>query len=124
MSSQGDCPFCSNVPPVLANEQAYALFDKNPLSPGHLLLITRRHVPDFFDTSLEERHALLALLQQAKTLLDEKFSPQGYNFGVNVGETAGQTIMHVHVHLMPRYTGDTPAPRGGVRGAIPGKRSY
>jgi len=114
VTSRADRPFCSDVTAVLANEHAYALNDKYPLSPGHLLLITRRHMASFFDTSSAERCALLALLVQAKTLLDEKFAPRGYNIGVNVGETAGQTIMHVHVHLMPRYAGDTPDPRGGV----------
>jgi diadenosine tetraphosphate (Ap4A) HIT family hydrolase len=89
-----------------------------------MLIATRRHVSDFFQTSWAERCALLTLLEQAKSLLDEKFAPQGYNFGVNVGETAGQTVMHVHVHLIPRYAGDTPVPRGGVRGVIPGKQSY
>lgn len=67
---------------------------------------------------------MLALIDSAKALIDEKFSPNGYNIGVNVGETAGQTVMHAHVHLIPRYTGDTPNPRGGVRGAIPAKQSY
>jgi diadenosine tetraphosphate (Ap4A) HIT family hydrolase len=106
---------------VLRNEHAYARYDKYPVNPGHLLVIARRHLPDFFQTSLAERHAMLALMDQAKALLDEKFSPQGYNIGVNVGETAGQTIMHVHVHLIPRYRGDTPDPRGGIRGVIPAR---
>jgi diadenosine tetraphosphate (Ap4A) HIT family hydrolase len=123
MNRVQDCPFCTEQ--ILpGNEHAIALFDKYPVSRGHMLIATRRHVSDFFQTSWAERCALLTLLEQAKSLLDEKFAPQGYNFGVNVGETAGQTVMHVHVHLIPRYAGDTPVPRGGVRGVIPGKQSY
>jgi diadenosine tetraphosphate (Ap4A) HIT family hydrolase len=112
------------VTAVLANNHAYALFDKYPVSRGHLLVIPYRHVPDFFQTSWDERHAVLTLLDMAKAFLDEKFSPNGYNIGVNAGEAAGQTVMHVHVHLIPRYAGDTPDPRGGVRGVIPAKQSY
>jgi diadenosine tetraphosphate (Ap4A) HIT family hydrolase len=118
------CPFCDDQDSVTANAQAYARFDKYPVAPGHLLLITRRHVPEFFAASREERLAMLELLEEAKKYLDQRFAPHGYNFGVNVGEAAGQTIMHVHLHLIPRYRGDTPNPRGGVRGVIPEKQSY
>jgi len=89
--------------------------------PGHLLLIPFRHVADFFDAELA---ALLALVRDAKTLLDERFHPDGYNIGVNVGEAAGQTVMHLHVHVIPRYAGDVADPRGGVRGAVPERRVY
>ena len=124
MNPDRDCPFCSDEDAVIGNAQAYARFDKYPVTPGHLLLITRRHVPDFFQISADERRAMFALLDQAKGLLDERFAPQGYNIGVNVGEVAGQTIPHVHLHLIPRYRGDAPNPRGGVRGVIPAKQSY
>jgi diadenosine tetraphosphate (Ap4A) HIT family hydrolase len=124
VSSGGNCPFCSDVTAVLANDHAYALFDEYPVSPGHLLVVPYRHVPDFFLTTWAERQAMLALIDRAKAFLDGKFSPNGYNIGVNIGETAGQTVMHAHVHLIPRYTGDTPNPRGGVRGVIPAKQSY
>lgn len=86
--------------------------------------MTRRHVADFFETTDDERQALLTLLQQAKDLLQREHEPDGFNVGVNVGEAAGQTIPHVHIHLIPRYRGDTPHPRGGVRGVIPDKQSY
>jgi len=89
--------------------------------PGHLLVIPYRHVADFFDAELA---ALLALLRDAKTLLDGRFHPDGYNIGVNVGEAAGQTVMHLHVHVIPRYAGDVADPRGGVRGAVPERRVY
>jgi len=92
--------------------------------PGHLLIIPYRHIPGLFDATDEEQAALLALVRGAKHLLDGRFHPDGYNVGVNVGAAAGQTVMHLHVHVIPRYTGDVEDPRGGVRGAIPEKRQY
>ncbi|MDV4342837.1 HIT family protein [Methanoculleus sp. YWC-01] len=120
------CPFCNPQKDeiVLANDLCYARYDKYPVSPGHLLLIPFRHIPALFDATDEEQIALLALVREAKALLDERFRPDGYNVGVNVGKTAGQTVMHLHVHVIPRYAGDMPDPRGGVRGVIPEKRKY
>jgi diadenosine tetraphosphate (Ap4A) HIT family hydrolase len=120
------CPFCNPAEEeiVLANDLCYARYDKYPVSPGHLLLIPFRHVPTLFDATDAEQIALLALIREAKTLLDEQSHPDGYNVGVNVGKAAGQTVMHLHVHLIPRYAGDVADPRGGVRGAIPEKRKY
>ena len=114
------CPFCNPSPEdiVLANNLCYARYDKYPASPGHLLLLPFRHVAGFFDATDEEQIALLALVREAKTLLDERLHPDGYNIGVNVGEAAGQTVMH----LILRYAGDAEDPRGGVRGAVPEKR--
>jgi diadenosine tetraphosphate (Ap4A) HIT family hydrolase len=109
---------------VLGNDVAYARYDKYPVTPGHLLLITRRHVSGFFEASAMERSALFDLLVAGKALLDEQFQPDGYNIGVNAGATAGQTIMHLHVHLIPRYRGDVADPRGGVRGVIPTRQHY
>ncbi|WP_292492664.1 HIT family protein [Methanoculleus sp. 10] len=120
------CPFCN--PPVeevvLQNGLCYARYDKFPASPGHLLIIPFRHVAGLFDATDEEQAALLALVRGAKHLLDGRFHPDGYNVGVNVGAAAGQTVMHLHVHVIPRYAGDVEDPRGGVRGAIPEKRRY
>ena len=90
-------------------------------SPGHPLLIPFRHVAGLFDAT---DTGLTALVREAKTLLDEQFHPDGYNIGVNVGEAAGQTVTHFHIHVIPRYAGDVPDPRGWVRGAIPEKRVY
>lgn len=118
------CPFCTTLEPVLANNLAIARRDLNPVTPGHVLLITRRHVADFFETTADERIALLDLLQQAKDLLAQEQRPDGFNVGVNVGEATGQAVAHVHIHLIPRDRGDTPRPRGGVRGVIPDKQSY
>ncbi|WP_218133164.1 HIT family protein [Methanofollis tationis] len=120
------CPFCTPEPSevVLANDLCYARYDRYPVNPGHLLIIPFRHVADFFDATAEEQEALLALVREAKAHLDREFSPDGYNLGVNVGEAAGQTVMHLHIHLIPRYRGDIENPRGGVRGVIPEKRVY
>lgn len=124
MNSTLDCPFCTDEGAIAQNQHAYARFDTHPVNPGHVLVIPRRHFASFFDASWPERQALFSLVDEAKSLLDQKWSPAGYNIGINVGEAAGQTIMHVHVHLIPRYRGDMPNPRGGVRGVIPDKQSY
>ncbi|OIJ20956.1 diadenosine tetraphosphate hydrolase [Anaerobacillus alkalidiazotrophicus] len=118
------CPFCNPKNIVFENDLAFAIFDIFPVNKGHLLIIPKRHVSDFFDTTLEERAAINQLLEDGKALLAEKYQPDGYNIGINCGETAGQTIFHVHVHLIPRYKGDMENPRGGVRGVIPEKRIY
>ena len=118
------CPFCHVLNPVLANELAFACFDKFPVNDGHLLLVPRRHVASWFEASLEERTALMAPLDEARKLLQARYSPEGYNIGINVGKAAGQTIPHLHVHLIPRYRGDCANPRGGVRGVIPARQSY
>lgn len=119
-----DCPFCNSDGMLFENDLAYARMDKYPVSPGHLLIITRRHVADFFLTTTGEKAALLSLLDQAKLHLDREHAPAAYNVGINVGEVAGQTIPHVHLHLIPRYRGDMENPRGGVRGVIPSRQSY
>lgn len=115
------CKLCTLKPPVLENDLAYAVFDAMPVSPGHMLIIAKRHVQDFFDLKPEEEAAMLDLLHKGKKLLDDKYHPNGYNFGVNCGACAGQSVMHVHMHLIPRFAGDTNSPMGGVRGVIPEK---
>ena len=109
------CPLCDAAEVLLENELAYVRFDNRSLAPGHLLVVPRRHVADFFDLAPAEQAALLELLNKAHALVLEKYAPDGFNIGVNVGEAAGQSRMHVHVHLIPRYTGDLPDPAGGVR---------
>ncbi len=118
------CPFCSPADTLLDHSLAFAVPDRYPASPGHTLIVLRRHVAAFFDTTPEEQQALLALLQAARRPIDARLAPQGYNIGVNVGTTAGQTIPHVHVHLIPRYAGDVADPRGGVRAVIPQRQLY
>jgi diadenosine tetraphosphate (Ap4A) HIT family hydrolase len=119
-----NCPFCRPEDILFENDLAYAKLDKYPVNPGHLLIIPKRHVADFFLTTDQEKAALLSRLDQAKHHLDRKHAPAAYNIGINVGEVAGQTIPHVHLHLIPRYRGDTEHPRGGVRGVIPSRQSY
>ena len=119
-----DCPFCSieNKNIILQNESCIGFFDLSPVSPGHLLIVPRRHAETFFDLNAEERSDMLKLLYRGKHLLDIDKSPDGYNIGWNCGTVAGQTVMHCHCHLIPRFAGDTPNPRGGVRGVIPGRQ--
>lgn len=103
---------------------ALVILDSFPVNPGHTLIIPRRHVASYFDLHADEQHALWQLVNSAKILLENRFHPDGFNVGINIGETAGQSVMHVHIHLIPRYKGDVEQPRGGVRGVIPGKQSY
>ena len=111
------CPFC---PPkereiLETHPLAVAVKDSFPLTRGHSLVLPRRHVASFFDLTVEERLAILGLLDKAKAALDREYAPDGYNIGINDGATAGQTVMHLHVHLIPRYAGDVPDPKGGIR---------
>jgi diadenosine tetraphosphate (Ap4A) HIT family hydrolase len=100
---------------VCENELAYARYDSNSLASGHVIVVPRRHVADFFDMTDAEQAAVLALLNEARRRVHEKYAPDGYNVGANIGEAAGQARMHVHVHLIPRHAGDVPDPRGGIR---------
>jgi len=120
------CPFCELVPAriLVTALHGFVYRDGFPVSPGHTLIIPRRHVGSFFEIEVKEREALLALLEDAKRLLDKEFHPAGYNIGINDGAAAGQTVPHVHIHLIPRYHGDVENPRGGVRWVIPDKANY
>jgi diadenosine tetraphosphate (Ap4A) HIT family hydrolase len=110
-----DCELCTPAQVVAENESAYARLEGNALAPGHVIVVPRRHVADFFDMTAAEQSAVLSLLNEAQRLVAAKHHPDGYNVGVNVGKAAGQNRMHVHVHLIPRYAGDVPDPAGGVR---------
>ena len=121
-----NCPFCS-LPPeriIDSNELALVIRDGFPVSKGHTLIIPKRHVGSWFDTSADERIALFALLDHVKMILDHEFKPDSFNIGINDGAAAGQTVPHLHIHLIPRYKGDQKDPRGGVRWIIPGKAKY
>lgn len=120
------CPFCSLPQSRVIDSSPLGLVirDAFPISPGHTLIIPKRHVGSFFDLEADERAELLALLCQAKDVADKEFSPQGYNIGINDGAAAGQTVPHLHLHLIPRFEGDLPDPRGGVRWVIPEKAKY
>lgn len=121
---QRSCPFCAPADILVENLLAYALLDTSPVSPGHVLIIPVRHVAGFFDITLSELQAIWSLALEAKELISGRFRPGGFNLGVNIDEAGGQTIGHAHLHLIPRYRGDVPEARGGVRAVIPGKQQY
>jgi diadenosine tetraphosphate (Ap4A) HIT family hydrolase len=109
------CQLCILEDVLLENQLAYVRRDNHALSRGHVLVVPRRHVASFFDMTTDEQTAVLALLRDAQALVHSSHSPDGYNIGVNIGKAAGQARMHVHVHLIPRYTGDVADPSGGIR---------
>jgi len=122
-----NCPFCSPEPErelILESATAYALYDKFPVSKGHALIIPKRHVSDYFELTFKEQAACILMANKLREIIIEKYKPDGFNIGINIGTHAGQTVEHVHVHLIPRYKGDVSAPQGGVRGVIPEKQMY
>jgi len=121
-----NCIFCNLEPDRIISESDYTVTirDGYPVSQGHTLIIPKRHVQSFFELQANEKAAVLQALDEAKEVLDKEFSPDGYNIGINDGEAAGQTVMHLHVHLIPRYKGDTEDPRGGIRHIFPEKAKY
>lgn len=121
-----ECPF-DNPPPhqiFYEDELIRCLWDAFPVSAGHALVITRRHVATWFDASGEEHEALVRGIEIARREIEKTRRPDGYNVGFNAGEAAGQTVFHLHVHVIPRLRGDVEDPRGGVRWAVPGKAAY
>ena len=126
MTSKHNCPFCElDKDQIVANSShGLAVRDGFPISPGHTLIVPRRHVASFFDLSSEEQSDLLELINDTKKLLESEFYPQGYNIGINDGPAAGQTVMHLHIHIVPRYEGDVTDPRGGIRWIFPEKANY
>lgn len=119
------CLFCKDPRGVsLNNELAYSARDSYAVSPGHTLVVPRRHVASFFDLTPEELDACMELISEERRLMDQELKPDGYNIGVNIGPAAGQSIFHVHIHVIPRYAGDVENPQGGVRHVIPKKGHY
>lgn len=119
------CPFsfpASEV--ILENNLAFAIFDKYPVSKGHMLIIPKRHVGDYFLLTMEEQASCYLLLNMLKKIIDKKHKPNGYNVGININEGAGQTVGHVSIHLIPRYNGDVRDPVGGVRNVIFKRANY
>ncbi|MBE6069360.1 MAG: HIT family protein [Clostridium lundense] len=112
-----NCLFCNYDKELIIaeNKYAFAIMDKFPVNEGHTLVIPKRHFQSFFEASEEEVKAIYSLLHEVKEMLDIQYQPQGYNIGVNDGYHAGQTVMHLHVHVIPRYRGDVENPRGGIR---------
>ena len=124
---EADCPFCAlfrgdDAPPP--GRQAIAIPDGFPLNPGHHLVIPRRHEADFFALTPAEMAAVMSLVSETRTRIERDHRPDGFNVGVNVGHAGGQTIGHVHVHVIPRFEGDVADPRGGVRWLIPDRAVY
>lgn len=120
-----DCIFCRPGRTILAeNASGIAVYDKHPVSPGHVLIIPRRHAITVWDLTDQEYADCFQLARDVQPLLQERFKPDGFNIGANCGEAAGQSVWHAHIHVIPRYKGDTPSPRGGVRNVIPLKANY
>ena len=123
-----DCPFCyDNIKDrvVAERKSVVAIRDSYPVTDGHLLIVPKRHMTDYFSMDEAEKMDIDALIMILKDHIMEKDQTvSGFNIGTNIGESAGQTIFHAHIHLIPRRSGDTPNPRGGVRGVIPEKMSY
>ena len=111
----GDCELCEPAAVLSEDDHAYARYDSNSLTKGHVIVVPKRHVASYFDMTHEERLSVVSLLDAAKAIIEREVSPDGYNIGINVGKAAGQSRMHVHVHLIPRHQGDVAEPRGGVR---------
>jgi diadenosine tetraphosphate (Ap4A) HIT family hydrolase len=121
-----NCPFCHpDASKVLAsNDHALAFLDGFPVTPGHALIVPKRHMVSFFEATAEEQAALFDLVAKVRQLLLAERNPDGFNVGINDGTAAGQTVMHLHIHLIPRYAGDTEDPRGGVRWIMPKNAPY
>jgi diadenosine tetraphosphate (Ap4A) HIT family hydrolase len=126
-SNNPECPFCNfsdKVELMSETATAVAFLDSFPVSQGHTLIIPKRHTANYFDLTVHEQRAIWLLVNRCEMLIQKRFNPDGFNVGINVGEAAGQSIFHAHVHVIPRYKGDVENPRGGVRGVILNKQSY
>ena len=122
-----NCPFCRpdrGRPVITELATAYAILDKFPVNEGHTLIIPKRHTADYFDLSFKEQMACWLMVNHIKEKLQQQFQPDGFNIGINIGKAAGQTVDHVHIHVIPRFKGDVDNPAGGVRGVIAGKMKY
>jgi hypothetical protein len=125
MNENKPCPFCNlEREKILENELSFAIYDGFPVNEGHALIIPQRHTANYFDLSLQEQKDCIELLNRVKGIVQEKYNPAGFNVGININEAAGQTVPHVHIHLIPRYEGDVDDPIGGVRGVILEKKNY
>lgn len=119
-----DCIFCRKDDLIHEGELTFISQDKYPVSPGHALIVPKRHVPNYFDCTKHEITELWDSVNLAKQMIEKDHQPDSYNIGINVSKVAGQSVPHTHIHLIPRYEGDVTDPRGGVRSVIPEKRTY
>ena len=126
MTDEAPCKFCNPSAErlLIKGELGFAAWDRFPVNEGHFLVIPYRHFSGYFDISEEERNELWTLVAQGQKVVEEKFNPDGYNVGINVGFWAGQSIPHLHIHVIPRFKGDVEVPKGGVRGVVPSKKTY
>lgn len=125
--SNENCPFCnpdSDRELIVETATMFAMYDKFPVNEGHALIIPKRHIANYFELSVKEQYGYLLVLNKVKEIITKRYQPDGFNIGINIGEYAGQTINHVHIHLIPRYKNDVSDPKGGVRGVIPTKQNY
>ncbi|WP_298393721.1 HIT family protein [Flavobacterium sp.] len=109
---------------IVETATVFSFYDKYPVTEGHALIVPKRLVSNYFDLTLKEQMACWIVANKVKTILQEKFNPDGFNIGINIKEEAGQTVPHCHIHIIPRYKGDVENPRGGIRGVIPSKKEY
>lgn len=124
-SQKHSCPFCSSELETIAeSDHCFAIRDGYPISEGHALVISKRHVSDFHDLNEMEIDDCWALVTKIRRKLESECKPDGFNIGINIGEAAGQTVYHTHIHIIPRYEGDVKNPRGGIRNVIPGMGDY
>lgn len=109
---------------ILTGKHFFVIKDRFPVSPGHCLIISKEEKSDYFHLSSEEKEELVTLIDSTRELIEREYFPDGYNIGMNCGEAAGQTVLHFHCHVIPRYTGDMENPRGGIRHCVKGKGYY
>lgn len=122
-----NCLFCNpeiDRELIVESATAYSIYDKFPVNKGHSLIIPKKHCDNYFDLTFKEQSACWFMMNRVKQIVNKKFKPDGFNIGINIKESGGQTIQHVHIHLIPRYKGDTQQPIGGIRNIIPSKGNY
>ena len=130
MNTSKPCPFCQFIsgeiekPILFQNDSGFVVRDGFPITDGHTLIIPKQHIGSFFDITEQQRQDLFLLVDLAKADLDKQYQPASYNIGINDGAAAGQTIPHLHIHLIPRYNEEGKDPRGGVRWLVPEKADY
>lgn len=115
------CPFCNlsrKVEIICETATCVAFYDGYPISPGHAIILPKRHVKSYFDLTNLEREAINLVLIYIKDKIDARFQPDGYNIGMNINEAAGQSVAHCHMHVIPRYKGDVKTPKGGIRNIL------
>lgn len=121
-----NCPFCAPDPARvwMEGDIGIVLWDAFPVSKGHSLVVPEQHVASLYELSSQDQASVWKLVGEARQRLQGEYHPEGFNIGLNDGRAAGQTIMHAHIHIIPRYAGDREDPRGGVRWIIPEKARY